>query len=169
MSTRLNRLWRSGSCGNESYSFAARRRILANGATASSCSKGKLTHRIELPYGVLTLLVKRGKSVEEPRKSSDLAVQPGSEVNAITSSDQLLRNAIRNLTPEQMSQISLRATEEAVNLQTEAIRADQRFHNASRDIDSFIQGTQKLKDQDVSFSNSGTFNTASGTTSIQSE
>jgi hypothetical protein len=66
-----------------------------------------------------------------------------------------------------MSQISLRATEEAVNLQTEAIRADQRFHNASRDIDSFIQGTQKLKDQDVSFSNSGTFNTASGTTSIK--
>jgi len=128
--------------------------------------KGKLTHRIELQYGVLTLLVRRGTAVEDSKKSSELTVRGGTGTNAITSSDQLLRDAIRNLTPEQISQISMKATEEAVNLQTEAVRADQRFHNASRDIDSFIEGTQKLKNQDVNFNKSGTFNTASGTTSI---
>jgi hypothetical protein len=127
--------------------------------------KGKLTHRIELPYGVLTLLVRRGTTVEESNKSSELTVRPSTDSTSITSSDQLLRNAIRNLTPEQMSQISLKATEEAVNLQTESLRADQRFINAKRDVDSFVDSTRKLEAQQGDYKSSATFNTASGTTS----
>jgi len=140
--------------------FASMERLLV------ASPKGKLNHRIELPYGVLTLLVRRASAVEDPKRSSELTIRPGSENAEITTSDQLLRNAIRNLTPEQMSQISAKATEEALKIQTEAVRADQRFQNASRDIDSFIDGTRRLESQNVDFKQSGTFNTASGTTSI---
>lgn len=129
--------------------------------------KGKVTHRIELPYGVITLLVKRGNEVLEPEKSAELSVRPGVESTALASTDQLLRNAIRNLTPEQLSQVSVRATDEALNLQLEAHRANQRFDNARRDIDGFVEDTRRLKNQDVSFEKTGSFNTASGTTSIK--
>ena len=61
----------------------------------------------------------------------------------------------------------MKATEEAINIQAEAARSDQRFENAARDIDHFVQNTQKLKSEDTNFTSSGTWNTASGTTSIK--
>ena len=61
--------------------------------------KGTLKHKIELPYGVISLAVKRGRPMENGNGNSDLVTNRTIDSTAITTSDQLLKNAIRNLTP----------------------------------------------------------------------
>lgn len=129
----------------------------------------QLNHRIELPYGILNLTVRKGNPMEESKQESGLVSIDGRTGLAnITSSDQLLKSAIQNLTPEQISQISMSATQEALNLQSESLRADQRHVNAGRDVDRLIERTQRLQAiPDVEFSETSTINTASGTTTIK--
>ena len=131
--------------------------------------KGKIIHVIELPYGIVTLSVRKGNPMEDEKKSSELATARTIDSTAITTSDQLLKHAIRNLTPEQMNEVSKKATDEAVNLQVEAIRADRRFDDASRQMDAFLTETERIARVDVNFKKEASFNTASGTTSIKVE
>ena len=107
--------------------------------------------------------------MEDAKKSSELATSRTIDSTAITTSDQLLKHAIRNLTPEQMNEVSRKATDEAMNLQVEAIRADRRFDDASRGMDAFISETERIARTDVNFTKEAAFNTASGTTSIKVE
>jgi hypothetical protein len=135
----------------------------------SAAKNKQITHKIELPYGILILTVKKGDVVADAKQEPGLiSISGRTGLPAVTSSDQLLKNAILNLTPEQLSEISMSATQEALNLQSESMRAEQRHVNAGRDVDNLIERTQRLQAiPDVAFSETSTINTASGTTTIK--
>lgn len=126
--------------------------------------RGTVSHRIELPYGLITLNVKRGNRMDD-RKSEILA---GRTIDSaeLTTSEQLLKHAIKHLTPEQLSEVSKKATEEALNLQVEAARADQKHVNSERDMERFIDHARRMDQTQSDYSVSGQFNTASGSTSV---
>ncbi len=126
--------------------------------------KGRVTHRIELPYGVITLSVKRGQPMDE--KKSEIIPRRTIDSTAIATSDGLLKNAIRNLNPDQLSEVLKTAADEDIKLQIAAHQSDQRFSNAARDIDNFVDTTRRLDQMQSDYQVSGTFNTASGTTSV---
>jgi hypothetical protein len=104
--------------------------------------KGRVTHRIELPYGVITLSVKRGQPMDE--KKSEIIPRRTIDSTAIATSDGLLKNAIRNLNPDQLSEVLKTAADEDIKLQIAAHQSDQRFSNAARDIDNFVDTTRRL-------------------------
>lgn len=135
----------------------------------SAAKNKEITHRIELPYGILVLAIKKGEIVGDSKQEPGLiSINGQTGLSAVTSSDQLLKSAIQNLTPEQLSEISMSATQEALNLQSESMRAEQRHVNAGRDVDSLIERTQRLQAiPDVTFSETSTISTASGTTTIK--
>lgn len=140
--------------------FAQMERLL------SLAPRGTLRHRIELPYGIITLSVKKGQPMEDGKKSTEIATSRTIDSSAITTSDQLIKHAIRNLTPEQMSEISKKATDVAITLQEEAVRADQRFTNAAKDIDHLVDTVKESERLGGDYKHSGNYNTASGTTSV---
>jgi hypothetical protein len=65
-----------------------------------------------------------------------------------------------------MAEVSKRATEEAITLQVEAARADQRFANSTRDMNEFVDRVKALDQMEGEYSETSTFNTASGTTTV---
>jgi hypothetical protein len=132
----------------------------------SVAPKGTLRHRIELPYGIITLAVKKGQPMEDVKKSCELANSRTIDSTAITTSDQLIKHAIRNLTPEQMAEISKKATDVAISLQEDAARADQRFDNAAKDIDHLVETVKESERLGGNYKHSGNYNSASGTTSV---
>jgi hypothetical protein len=129
--------------------------------------KGQVAHRIELPYGLITLSVKRGKPMDQ--KKSEIISRRTIDSTTIANSDGLLKNAIRNLNPDQLSEVLKTAADEDLKLQIGALQSDQRFSNAARDIDNFVDTTRRLDQMQSDYQVSGTFNTASGTTSVTAQ
>lgn len=87
----------------------------------------------------------------------------------IANSNDLLRDAVRQLDADQRKRISEKATEAALNLQVQGATAEQNFQNASRDMEAFVQNVHQL-DRGVpgrDYTADASFQSASGTTNIR--
>ena len=134
----------------------------------ASVPRGKVRHTIETAYGSINIsIVAREKMPERIDGASQKVQTRSTSLARGNSTENLLNSALQNLTPEQLQQVSLKATEEALNLQVEAARADQRFSNTSREIDQLVDNARRLDANTSNFKISGNYQSASGTTNVE--
>lgn len=128
---------------------------------------GKVTHTIELPYGSIHLTIKRRKKMGEEKQG----IVPKTKTESLfrPTAEDIFETAFENLDREQARNVSNKAAEEAVKIVAEKKRSEQKFENAAKDINRFIDNAS-LMDQASGvrdYSMNGTFESASGVTNIQ--
>lgn len=128
---------------------------------------GKVNHVIQLPYGRINLTIKRHKYMEEENTS----IVPKSKNNSLfrPTAEDIFETAFENLDREQARNVSEKAAEEAMRIVADKKRSEQKFDNAKKDINRFIENANMMdKASGVrDYSMSGSFESASGMTNIQ--
>ncbi len=128
---------------------------------------GKVTHTIKLPYGDIELIIKRPRNMKEDNKG--MVPKPKTESLFRPTAEEIFEQAFENLNHEQAQQVSAKAAEEAVKIVAEKKRSEQKFENARKDIDRFIEDA-RMMDQASGvrdYHMSGSFEGASGVTNVQ--
>src|SRR5262245_57282864 len=81
--------------------------------------------------------------------------------------EDIIDNAFENLDEKQVREVSRKAAEEAVRLEIERRKASQRTDSAQEEIRNVIENANLLDQRGGDYKIDSTFQTASGTTSVQ--
>lgn len=145
-----------------SLEFENIERLIANLPARKS-----VQHAILLPYGTIKVTIDRSKKMHEDQRRTSAPREEGKSLERQTPSG-LLQNALLNLDKEQVKKLSETAAEHALNLELDKVRAERRFENASRDMDSFIDQSSRLERSQASdYSMQAEFESASGRTNVK--
>lgn len=127
-----------------------------------------VTHEISLPYGQITVRVKEKHGMEHEKTGKEIEkITSARSVQKRAPSD-LLNHALENLTDRQVNELSEQAAKEALSIQAERVRADDRFQNAQRDMNDFVRTAADVgRISGTDHKMQGSFESASGTTHIQ--
>lgn len=135
--------------------------------------RGKIFHRIKLPYGIINLKIKRSGWMDRknnddsiPSDDKGLVQRQGQSLFRPSVSD-IMDNALGNLDEQQVRNVSEQATREALRLEVERRQAQNRFENASKDMSNFIDNADLMDRRNRDFEMRGEYETASGKTSIR--
>jgi hypothetical protein len=129
--------------------------------------RGKVTHTIHLPYGLIHLkLSGRRRMDKESDNGAELVRQNDSSLFKPTAED-IFDDVFTELDPDQAAQVKAIAAEEAMRLVVEKKRGEIIYANASRDIANFVNNADLMDDRKKDYQMTGEFEGASGTTKIQ--
>ena len=81
--------------------------------------------------------------------------------------EDIIDNAFQNLTPNQAREVSKKAADEALRLEVERRKASLRTDSAQQEIRNVIENADLLDQRGGDYKIDSTFETASGTTSVQ--
>jgi len=124
-----------------------------------------ITHTIQLPYGSITLKIKRARPMSE--KDNQIVSKQDRSLFKPTADD-ILDNAFANLDESAAKRINEQAASEALRLSVMSKENEMRFDNAQRELGS-VADTVRMMENTTSadFSINKTIHSASGTTDIQ--
>jgi hypothetical protein len=81
--------------------------------------------------------------------------------------EDIIDNAFQNLDPRQAREVSKKAADEALRLEVERRKASQRTDSAQQEIRNVIENADLLDQRGGDYKIDSTFETASGTTTVQ--
>jgi hypothetical protein len=138
-----------------------------------------ITHEIFLPQGNLDVTITpRSKSVIEeigdffqsPYTMSENQLVPKHDNQLVRKEipDSLLNLQLQNLTPEQRTRLAERVVDERLSLDVNREKAEQRFHDSSRDMANTVRAADAINSTTkADFEVHSTHDTASGRTDIR--
>ena len=124
--------------------------------------KRKITHTISLPYGNVHLTIERGKNAMSEKDNI-----PNNRSLFRPTAKDIMDNALENLDPHQVKQISEDAIREALNIEAQRRRAEIKVDQARQDMDNFIDTADRMQRRGHDYKMSGSYETASGTTRVE--
>jgi len=134
-------------------------------------SREKLTHRIELAYGVINITIERSKKLSDNKQHEQPDVpkkQDASQSVARMTPANILQTPLENLDPEAQRRILETAANKGLDLQVERQRAARKDEASSRRMGEFIDDAHRINQiQGIDSHIHAGFETSSGRTSIE--